>query len=294
MYSVESCPVCSSNSFSDFGKAKDYTVSHETFQLKRCTSCDFLITSPRPPGNLLGKYYLSDTYVSHTAKASTSFDKLYEKVRNHALKWKFTLVNKFSPQQHSSILDFGCGTGFFLKKMKENGFNIAGVEPSSIARVNAEKITSTKIYSGIDEIEDNFDVITLWHVLEHVSNLNEVITQLKERLKKNGTLFIAVPNHKSVDAQTYGMTWAGYDVPRHLWHFEQKTMQQLLSKHQLKIIDTIPMKLDAFYVSMLSEKNLSHGQSIITFIKGFLNGLLSNLKAKGKNYSSIIYIARHE
>jgi 2-polyprenyl-3-methyl-5-hydroxy-6-metoxy-1,4-benzoquinol methylase len=294
MYSVESCPVCSSNSFIDSGKAKDYTVSHETFQLKRCTRCDFLITSPRPPDNLLGKYYLSDTYVSHTAKASTLFDKLYENVRNQALKWKFTLVNKSSPKQHSSILDFGCGTGFFLKKMKESGYNIAGVEPSSMARANAEKITNSKIYSGINEIENNFDVITLWHVLEHVSNLNEVITQLKERLKKNGTLFIAVPNHKSADAQIYGMMWAGYDVPRHLWHFEQKTMQQLLNKHQLKIIDTIPMKLDAFYVSMLSEKNLSNGQSIITFTKGFFNGLLSNFKAKSNNYSSIIYIARHE
>lgn len=294
MYSVESCPICSSNSFTDFGKAKDYTVSHETFHLKQCKSCKFVVTSPRPPDELLGKYYLSDTYVSHTAKATTLFDRLYEKVRDQALKWKFTLVKQFSPKQNPTLLDYGCGTGFFLKSMKQNGFNIAGVEPSTMARANAEKITNTKINSSIDEIENKFDIITLWHVLEHVSNLNEIIDQLKKRLTENGAILIAVPNYKSVDAQTYGTTWAGYDVPRHLWHFEQKTMQQLLSKHQLKIVDTIPMKLDAFYVSMLSEKYRSDGQSILTFTKGLLNGLISNLKAKDNNYSSIIYIARNE
>ena len=170
--------------------------------------CNFLMTSPRPADDQLGKYYISDTYVSHTAKASSLFDKLYEKVRDQALKWKLTLVKKFSPTS-PSLLDYGCGTGFFLKKMKENGFNIAGVEPSPIARANAEKITNIKINSRIDEIENKFDIITLWHVLEHVNNLNEVITQLKSRLKKNGTILIAVPNHKSADAKTYGMSWAG-------------------------------------------------------------------------------------
>jgi 2-polyprenyl-3-methyl-5-hydroxy-6-metoxy-1,4-benzoquinol methylase len=178
--------------------------------------------------------------------------------------------------------------------MKENGFNIAGVEPSAIARANAEKITSTPIVSDVNQIQNTFDVITLWHVLEHVSDLNETIIKLRTHLKKDGTILIAVPNHKSHDAQTYGMTWAGYDVPRHLWHFDQNTMRKLLNNHRLKIIDTIPMKLDAFYVSMLSEKYISNGQSILTFTKGLLNGLVSNLKAKNNNYSSIIYIARHE
>jgi 2-polyprenyl-3-methyl-5-hydroxy-6-metoxy-1,4-benzoquinol methylase len=294
MYSVDTCPVCSSDSFKIIGTAKDYTVSHETFQLKKCVHCDLLMTSPRPQEESLGKYYLSDSYISHAVNAQTLFDKLYELVRNQALNWKFTLVKKYANGKRASLLDYGCGTGFFLRKVKENGFNIAGVEPSAIARSTAEKITTTEIKSRIEDIKNQFDIITLWHVLEHVSNLNELITQLKERLTRNGTLLIAVPNHNSEDAKTYGMTWAGYDVPRHLWHFEQKTMQQLLSNHKLKIVKTIPMKLDAFYVSMLSEKYISNGQSIFTFAKGFLNGLLSNLKARNNNYSSILYIARHE
>ena len=295
MYSVEVCPICSGNSFKEFLSAKDYTVSHETFQIKKCNSCHFLLTSPRPEDHELGTYYLSDSYVSHTASASSTFDKIYEKARVYTLNWKLTLVKKFlQTKNFPSLLDYGCGTGFFLHQMQKNGFNVSGVEPSLIARQNAEKITGIKIDSDLSQVKGRFDIVTLWHVLEHVSNLNETIEQLKRNLKENGTLIIAVPNYKSEDAKRYGPTWAGYDVPRHLWHFEQKTMQHLLKKHKMKIIETIPMKLDALYVSMLSEKYRADGQSILTFAKGFFTGLLSNLKAKNKNYSSLIYIARHE
>jgi 2-polyprenyl-3-methyl-5-hydroxy-6-metoxy-1,4-benzoquinol methylase len=294
MYSVSTCPVCSSRSFQTFGEAKDYTVSHETFQLQKCVNCDFLFTSPRPEDSTLGNYYISNEYVSHTAKATTLFDKLYEVSRELALRWKLTLVKKFIPTEtYPTVLDYGCGTGFFLKKFKENGFNIAGVEPSSIAKKAAEENTGIKIYTSIDDIAGKFDVITLWHVLEHVSNLNELITELKNRLNEKGALFIAVPNYKSNDANHYGMRWAGYDVPRHLWHFEQKTMTALLAKHNLNVVEKIPMKLDAIYVSMLSEKYKSGKQTILSFTKGLLRGLVSNLKANNKNYSSIIYIVRH-
>ncbi|HEY0651607.1 MAG TPA: class I SAM-dependent methyltransferase [Chryseosolibacter sp.] len=295
MYFISNCPVCSGVDFKEFGKAKDHTVSHETFTLQKCTQCEFLLTSPRPETNDLEKYYISDEYVSHSEKATTLFDKLYEISREFALNWKLTLVKKFiAPETHQvSLLDYGCGTGFFLKKMKETGFNIAGVEPSSRARKAAQKNTGTNMHETIETVHEHFDVITLWHVLEHVSNLNELIDQLKSRLNKKGVLFIAVPNHQSNDARKYGMHWAGYDVPRHLWHFEQKTMARILQKHNIKITATIPMKLDAYYVSMLSEKYKAGGQSILTFAKGLIAGLLSNLKAKQKNYSSIIYIARH-
>jgi 2-polyprenyl-3-methyl-5-hydroxy-6-metoxy-1,4-benzoquinol methylase len=294
MYSVQSCPICSGSSFQNFGQAKDYTVSHETFQLQKCKSCDFLFTTPRPKDEHLGKYYLSPDYVSHTAKAITLFDKLYEASREFALNWKLTLVKKFlkPPTHRPTLLDYGCGTGFFLKKMNENGFNIAGVELSEIARATAERNAGIKIQQTIKEIESKFDVITLWHVLEHISNLNELIIDLKDKMNEDATLIIAVPNYQSNDAKKYGMQWAGYDVPRHLWHFEQKTMSELLAKHHLKVVETIPMKLDAFYVSMLSEKYKSGKQSLLTFTKGLLNGWISNLKAKQKNYSSIIYIAR--
>jgi 2-polyprenyl-3-methyl-5-hydroxy-6-metoxy-1,4-benzoquinol methylase len=295
MHIVSVCPICKGSAFIKFGEAKDYTVSHETFALSQCKACEFLITSPRPEPDRLGEYYLSEEYVSHTAEAKSVFDKVYSRTREFALLWKLTLVKKFASLQPApALLDYGCGTGFFLKRMQENGFNIAGVEPSFIARTNAQKITETKISSSIEEITTTFDVITLWHVLEHVHDLNQVITELQSRLKHGGTMFIAVPNYKSNDAKHYKMTWAGYDVPRHLWHFEEKTMTRLLQQHKLQVVHKIPMKLDALYVSMLSEKYMAGKQSIWTFARGLINGLKSNFKAKDKNYSSIIYIARHE
>ena len=295
MYSVDVCPICSSNKFQEYLSAKDYTVSHETFQIQKCIQCEFILTSPRPTEEKLATYYLSDNYVSHTASAKTLFDKIYEKARQRTLQWKLTLVKHFiNASQNPSILDYGCGTGFFLQKMKDNHFQISGVEPSPVARTHAEKITGIKIDSDLSQIKKSFDAITLWHVLEHVSELNDTLDSLKKKLKEKGTIIIAVPNHKSEDAKMYGAVWAGYDVPRHLWHFDQNSMKQLLAKHKLKIIETIPMKLDALYVSMLSEKYLANGQSILTFTKGFINGIFSNFKAKNKNYSSLIYIARHE
>jgi 2-polyprenyl-3-methyl-5-hydroxy-6-metoxy-1,4-benzoquinol methylase len=294
MVSVNNCPICSNSKFTSVGHAKDHTVSHETFNVVQCTSCALLITSPRPADNQLGRYYLSDDYISHTEKPKTIFDKLYSASREYAVNRKLTLVNKYVAAKSPYLLDYGCGTGFFLKKMQENGFNIAGVEPSEKARASAAKITGQQIHSSLSPFEKTFDAITLWHVLEHVSNINELLEQLKNNLSTTGTLFIAVPNYKSADARKYGMNWAGYDVPRHLWHFEQNTMKFLLEKHRLKIVDTIPMKLDAFYVSMLSEKYIAGKQTPLTFLRGLLSGLTSNLKAENKNYSSLIYIAQHQ
>jgi SAM-dependent methyltransferase len=295
MHLISTCPICSGDKFKEYGEAKDYTVSHETFKLMKCNGCEFLITSPRPTNDKLGEYYISPSYVSHTTKAKTFFDKVYTATREFALNWKLTLVKKFltTAIDTARILDYGCGTGFFLQKLQKNGFNIAGVEPSQLARTNAEKITNSIISPSLLEVSGTFDTITLWHVLEHVADLNETVEQLKSKLSAEGTIFIAVPNYKSNDARFYKMDWAGYDVPRHLWHFEQKTMKQLLSKHDLQLIATVPMKLDALYVSMLSEKYLAGKQTVGTFLSGLMTGLKSNAKATDNNYSSIIYIARH-
>jgi hypothetical protein len=167
------------------------------------------------------------------------------------------------------------------------------VEPSDIARHNAEILTGKKIFKTIDNIDQTFDVITLWHVLEHIPNINETISQLKTKLSQNGTMFIAVPNHKSNDAKRYKEAWAGYDVPRHLWHFSIPNMTQILNMHQLAVKQILPMKLDAFYVSMLSEKYLTGTIGPLQILTGFTAGLKSNIKAKSNNqYSSLIYVVR--
>lgn len=252
-----------------------------------------LITSPRPPSKDLGKYYESDNYISHSNSSKSIFDKVYHISRHLALKWKLSIINTNSTTStKKTILDYGCGTGEFLNACAANGFEIAGVEPSAAARKQATSKTKIEITDDLKKIESSFDVITLWHVLEHVEDLNEKISQLKSMLSKSGTMFIAVPNHQSTDAKHYRELWAGYDVPRHLWHFNERSMTTLLQNHGLTLHKIIPMKLDAFYVSMLSEKYRTGKQSLSTMIAGFWNGLKSNLSAGKNNYSSQIFVIR--
>lgn len=292
MIDIQSCPACGGDKLTNYNQCIDYTVSHETFSLLKCTTCDLVVTSPRPHEEDLGKYYQSNNYISHSGKASTVIDKVYLVARNFTLKKKLALLNRY--KANGTLLDYGCGTGEFLNTCKSNGWEINGLEPSSQAREKATQLTQEKIYSSLKELPNNLDVITLWHVLEHVPLLEETLEKLTSLLKKDGIIFIAVPNYKSFDAQHYKNFWAAYDVPRHLWHFDQNSMKRVLDKKNLKLEAVLPMKLDSYYVSMLSEKYKNDEKtSLLGLIKAFLIGLRSNLHAsKTGNYSSLIYIAR--
>ena len=270
---------------------EDYTVSNKKFDLLYNEEFDMLETFPQPKGEELASYYESSDYISHTDSQKSFTDKLYQIIKSIALKNKLKLLNSFKTEE-KNVLDIGCGTGDFLLTCKNGGWNVAGVEPNK----NARNLAETKLYSRIFEDIDNlsseqFDVITLWHVLEHVPNLEGYISRLKVLLKPNGILIVAVPNFKSYDANHYAQFWAAFDVPRHLWHFSRKSIQKLFSKHQLKIDKMLPMKFDSFYVSLLSEKYKT-GKS--SFIKAFLVGLTSNVKANAtKEFSSLIYVLKN-
>jgi 2-polyprenyl-3-methyl-5-hydroxy-6-metoxy-1,4-benzoquinol methylase len=291
--SVSICPICSSFSFTKFLTATDHTTTGEKFEIVKCAKCDFTITNPRPDINSIGKYYQSEKYISHTGGSKSLFDKVYVLARTITLRWKLKLINKH--KSTGSILDYGCGTGEFLHHLKSNSWAINGVEPSEGARNKATDLLQKPISSSIEKIEGNqFDVITLWHVLEHIHDLNEKLSSIKSLLKQDGIIFIAVPNHESPDAQKYGAYWAGYDVPRHLWHFSKDSMKKLLDKTGLELVSIHPMKLDAYYVSLLSEGYEHQNQNkIVSAIKSLWSGLSSNLTAsKNQNYSSLIYIAK--
>jgi len=215
-------------------------------------------------------------------------------VKNYTIKRKVKLINSLNTES-KTILDIGCGTGDFLESCIKNGWIINGIEPNEGARKLAVNKTKISIYVDIEEIlnlnDVKFDVITMWHVLEHIPNLKEYIVILNKLLKPKGTLIIAVPNYKSYDATYYGKFWAAYDVPRHLWHFSQKSIELLFNKINLQVVKILPMKFDAYYVSLLSEKNRS-GYS--NPIQAMYRGFMSNLKAnKNMEYSSLIYLIKN-
>ena len=266
----------------------DYTVSKESYELLMNPAYNMMVTLPVPSD--LENYYKSEAYISHTNANKSVFDKLYQGVRKHTLQKKLSLINSFNSSE-KKLLDIGSGTGEFLSTCKKKGWNVFGVEPNKEARTISEDKNVTAVTDLLLLKEDRFDVITLWHVLEHVENLLEYIEILKTKLKPDGVILIAVPNYKSFDAKHYKEYWAAFDVPRHLWHFSQESIKKLFSHVYMKVEKTIPMKFDSYYVSILSEKYKSGKNK---FLKAFYIGFLSNLKARSTSeYSSLIYVIKN-
>lgn len=263
---------------------KDHTVTDESFTLCVNKKHGFLETKPKPVE--LSGYYKSEDYISHTDRTATFFEKTYQAVKSKTIRSKVKRIQK-TTLKGATVLDFGCGTGDFLVACKNAGFSILGFEPNSDAATLSQK-KGVELISSIENLKDNsVDVITLWHVLEHLPNLENDIAQFKRVLKPNGTLIIAVPNYKSFDAKWYKQFWAAYDVPRHLWHFDKKSIKSLFSTFQFLLQKTNPMWFDAFYVAMLSEKIQKKSFS---FIKGIFIGFLSNTSGLlKKQFSSHIY-----
>ena len=293
MLTIEKCLVCGSGNFEPFLVCNDYTVSQEQFNIVSCKDCGFKFTNPRPDNTVLGNYYKAESYVSHTNSKKGIVNKLYHPVRNHTLKSKIQMVSGYVSR--GTILDYGCGTGMFLSAINKAGWETFGMEPDDSARKMASE-HGLNVFSDKDRVNDyvidkKFNAITLWHVLEHVTDMPETLSFFKNKLKKDGALIIAVPNHASFDAEYYKEFWAAYDVPRHLHHFDIKSMTSLVEQAGFKLQQTKPMKFDSFYVSMLSEK---YKTGSVNLLKAFWIGLKSNLKAKDTHsYSSTIYVFRH-
>ncbi|MEY4432014.1 MAG: hypothetical protein RLZZ44_144 [Bacteroidota bacterium] len=268
----------------------DYSVSKEVFDLYLDEDLDMLITHPQPRLEVLGKYYESPDYISHTDSKRSLFEKAYHFVKSIALKNKLNLINSLQPSK-GRILDIGAGTGEFLSVAQLNGWQTTGVEPSNKAKQIAIN-KGVSFVEALSQLEDrSFDVITMWHVLEHVPDLDHQIKELKRLLKPTGSLIIAVPNFKSFDAQYYGKFWAAYDVPIHFWHFSKIAIQKLFQREQMELVKILPMKFDSFYVSLLSEK---YKTGRMNFVKAFFIGLWSNIKGMSDlEYSSHIYILKN-
>jgi len=270
-------------------RLKDHSVTGENFELLYDEEKDMLITNPRPEPSEISRYYKSENYISHTDSQKGVIDQLYHFVKRYMLRKKLSWINKKIPAK-GRILDIGAGTGDFLVEARKCGWKVSGIEPNEQARLKAN-VKGILLYENAGKFKSNkFDVITLWHVLEHVHDLRTQIIEFEHLLKKNGLLIIAVPNYKSYDAQYYKEFWAAFDVPRHLWHFSQNSFRHLMAGTCFKQSDSKPLIFDAFYVSLLSEKYRSGKSGLI---KPLLIGLKSNFKARtSSEYSSIAYFFR--
>ncbi len=293
---LTACPICNHTETTLFLKTKDFTVSQETFEIVQCTHCGFCYTNPRPNVQAIGKYYESEAYISHSNTQKTVVNRIYHWVRQRALQEKSKLIahlSDFQPEKQMRLLDYGCGTGEFLHTCQKEGWRVDGIEPSQKARSQAEKLTGLAIQEHLFSdyfIQKRYDVITLWHVLEHVHLLNETLSYLKSLLTPSSLLLLALPNRQAWDAKKFENHWAAYDLPRHLYHFSSQDVANLAQKHGLEVSSIFPMLYDAYYVSLLSEKYKNKQTHLL---KGFWLGFQSNLKArKSQQYSSRIYILK--
>lgn len=283
------CPWCDSEKTQMHLWVKDYFLTGEAFEIHECLKCGLLFTEPRPDSNHIGKYYQSEEYYSHQENKSGFIPKIYESVKKVNLKHKRKLATK--GMKVGTMLEIGCGVGDFLHEMEQRGWNCTGIEPSKEAKAIAQNRVKANILNPEDLAtlkDESFDLITMWHVLEHVDNLKDEVRQLQRLLKKGGRLVLALPNFKSTDAEYYREYWAAYDVPRHLNHFCRESINNIFktTKLQLKKIDKLVW--DAYYISYMSEKYKNH---TLPLLKGAVRGLMSNCKArKSREWSSLVYV----
>jgi SAM-dependent methyltransferase len=292
------CPVCDSLLVQPVLHTKDHSVSGKSFSIWECADCSLRFTQDVPDISSIGQYYKSENYISHTNTSEGFINRLYQIVRKRTLRQKRKLISKITGRDKRTLLDVGSGTGAFVNEMKQNGWEVTGLEPDEDARRVAKDTLHCELKSTNELYhlpENTFDVITLWHVLEHVHDLHGYLRQFRKLLKEDGRLVVAVPNYTSFDASFYKEFWAAYDVPRHLYHFSPGAMKILADKWEMRILQYKPMWFDSFYVSFLSSKYKNagpEGQGKTNWLGASWTGFVSNLKAlfDKKKCSSVIYI----
>ena len=287
---MTNCPFCRSSNHVHHLHLKDYFLSQEEFDIVACSDCGLLFTSPRPETSKIQAYYDSSKYLSHQENNSGFIPRLYEVIKSINLNRKLKIATL--GKTGLSVLDIGCGTGDFLHKAQVHNCNVSALEPNEHAREIAAKRLNKQIFrpEDISTIpDDSFDVITMWHVLEHVEDLQDEVHHLHRMLRNGGRLVIAVPNHNSYDAQYYKDKWAAWDVPRHLSHFDKNSMKRVFSIYNdLKMSDITTLRWDSYYISLLGEKYLNHS---FPLLRAAYRGFLSNLKALSTGeYSTLVYV----
>jgi len=291
----DQCPLCGSSQVQEAVRTRDYSISGEEFQLWDCTDCGFRFTQDIPSPQVIGRYYESEDYISHSDTKEGLINRLYHLAREYMLGRKRKLVKEFAADRH--VLDVGCGTGYFLQHLRNYGYEVQGVEVDEGARTFAKTHFDLDVLPPDDlldgRIEGPFGLISMWHVLEHVHEPRAYLQRLRDILLPEGTLMIAVPNRSSLDARLYGGYWAAYDVPRHLWHFTPQNIARFSTEEGFRLIGKKRLPLDPFYVSMLSERYQERG---LAPVRGALAGLRSHLQSLANidHSSSLVYLLRKQ
>lgn len=285
------CPICHHDHLSAVFNVIDQLVSRESFTILECEQCGCRLTQGAPDRSASSRYYESADYISHSNTRQGLINRIYQLVRKRTLLQKVKWVERSTGLSAGRILDVGSGTGAFVAALRKAGWQADGLEPDPTARRVAQDDFGVALLD-IDQLfslpDHTFDAITLWHVLEHVHDLDGYLQQFQRLLKPGGSLLVALPNHTSWDAIHFGKWWAAYDVPRHLYHFSPRSIQHLSKRHRFSVASIRPMWFDAFYISLLSHQHKSGSNR---WLASVVVGLWSNWIAclDKKRCSSLVY-----
>ena len=282
------CPSCGSEQSKLFLQAPDFRVSQMDFEIHNCLNCGLHYTKAAPSPDTIGSFYKAESYDSHRVDNKSLISRVYRVVRKINVRKKIKWIRRYNNQQ-GLVVDYGCGLGHLVAELKNQGYNAKGFEIDGDVRALSRETLTLEIQPLEDfRLLDNasVSVITMWHVLEHVYDLNTDFQHIVDKLAEDGSIFIAVPNFKSYDAKYYKKYWEAYDLPRHLYHFDNESIKRFCSRFGLRLESKIPMRFDSYYVSMRSEKNKKNR----FLLRGVFIGWLSNVLSFRYGYSSHAYV----
>jgi 2-polyprenyl-3-methyl-5-hydroxy-6-metoxy-1,4-benzoquinol methylase len=213
-----------------------YDIFGNTYTINKCNECKAVFLAPRPDAELLNKAYNTDYYGNTETKFKNS---LVENTIDHFRSGRARKALKLAGHK-SKVLDIGCGNGNFLKYLfKYGNCEVYGTEFDGNSAKRASLIKEINLKIGEIQSEDHpdnfFDLITMFHVFEHLADPKQVLQIIREKLKPNGHLIISIPNIDSWQSRIFKGKWLHLDPPRHLFFFKPSDLIEILKGERFDI-----------------------------------------------------------
>lgn len=293
IHHIDKCPHCGSERFE---KVFDCTAPHDdgvAFTLLKCGGCGFVFTQDVPVENEVACGVGVKRETTYSGLSKGLLQTMHKWVKNRMLKHKAKLLKSTSGLSYGRLLDITLHPAAFGDFMKHRGWRSRTVIVGPNARKGRGKSDDEWLTTGdLDRMDaESFDVITLWHTLEHWQGLMSFWENAHRLLHDRGILIVAVPNCTSYDARYYQAQWAAYDVPRHLWHFTPKTIHNMALEHGFILMKHTPLYFDTFYVAMLSEKMRQNSCALVRGLWVGIKALFATFQSPERG-SSMIYVFR--
>lgn len=266
--------------------AKDY-ISGEIFKIKKCKKCNLIYTAIESSEFSAQEYYSDDYY-----RKNERYSYIFSVINSYLIRRRVSKLDVYS-KKAGYALDIGCGQGYFLKELSDNGWDCTGIEVSERSAYFAKKNLGLKVLTENDSLKnlesDSFDVICLWHVLEHIEEFESTLKEAQRVLSQDGELLLSVPNIGSWEAKYGKGDWFHLDVPRHVVHFSEETLNAFLKSAGLKIKRKSYFTPEYDFFSFIQTVQNKMGIEMNLLYRMLRKGTISNMKkSKWQKFQKIV------